>query len=189
MTAALRHAGESQCFRPERDPALAERLHVGITPSAPERPRQGAGVRTSSSQETPRVERAMDQSAHSRTAELSILRVDRRIVPQHFLHHDRIAMERGPMQRRGAVLGQRVTGNPRPSIALTARRLLFRAASARCKAFSGARATSCGAARTASARASSPHQSASGNRSRGRARSSSKSRTCENVKQHYCFSP
>jgi hypothetical protein len=49
----------------------------------------------------------MDQPAHSRTAELSILRVDRRIVPQHFLHHDRIAMERGPMQRRNAVLGQR----------------------------------------------------------------------------------
>ena len=48
----------------------------------------------------------MDQPAHRGSVELAILRVDRRIVPQDVLHHVRVAVERRPMQRHGAVLRQ-----------------------------------------------------------------------------------
>src|SRR6516162_4892351 len=61
----------------------------------------------SSGRESPWVERAMDQPAHRGPVELAILCVDRRIVPQNFLHHNRVAVERSPMQRRGTVLRQR----------------------------------------------------------------------------------
>ena len=56
-----------------------------------------------SGRKSPRVERAMDEPVHGGTVELAILRVDRRMVPQNFLHHVRVAVEGGPMQRRGAV--------------------------------------------------------------------------------------
>ena len=52
-------------------------------------------------------ERAMDQPAHRGPVELAILRIDRRIVPQNVLHHVRVAVERRPVQRHGAVLRQR----------------------------------------------------------------------------------
>jgi hypothetical protein len=38
--------------------------------------------------------------------ELAILRVDRRIVPQNFLHHDRVAVERGADGQKVVVPGR-----------------------------------------------------------------------------------
>ena len=50
---------------------------------------------------------AMDQPVHRGPVELAILRADWRIVPQNFLHHVRVAVERRPVQRHATVLRQR----------------------------------------------------------------------------------
>src|SRR6516165_12291657 len=49
----------------------------------------------------------MDQPVHRGPVELAILRADWRIVPQNFLHHVRVALERRPVQRHATVLRQR----------------------------------------------------------------------------------
>src|SRR6516162_672585 len=65
---------------------------------------QVCALAVSSGRESPWVEGPMDQPAHRGPVELAILRIDRRIVPQNFLHHGRVAVERCAKQRRGTVL-------------------------------------------------------------------------------------